>query len=634
MRYLLLAFALTGCSKAEVVDREPADRTPLSAPCDDTDPLRCHLPWPSNTFTVAADTATGLRLDIDAAELPVADRPDYLNIADGFSRITGVTAAFTGGIDESSLSWDPASSLDPEAPVQVLLAQHDSPDFGRRYAFRTELVDVSTVEHTRHLVVGRPVEVLPPASDCVFVVLDSIGATEEVPRGVLLAVGLAEPRDDGEAALVGWHAPTRATLAAANIAPERVARVSMFTTRSHHDTTRRVHAMIDVLDGAVDGLGIEVDSINFTSIESIDLLVRGRLTNAPNFVDADGRLVLDDDGLPTITGATAIEFRLMIPAGEGDYHIVLYGHGTGGNVSDSSFDSDLGEQGIAKLNLRYDGWTDEDFIDTLLGFRTFLDGTERSTAGLMQAVAGGTVLLTALDGVLGDMVALDELDGQANPAAGRRPLTDSVAWVGGSMGGTMGAVVVSAEPRLQTAVLNVPGAGWTHMVPHSVLYSSGMESILLEQYPELLDVQIGMIMAQGAWDDVDGAVWAEEALDAGGAFLLQESIGDPVLPNLGTDLLANSLQAVQLDPSLADITGLEHGTTANSGAALTQFQVPDTGAYDVHGFAARDTPAGRAAFGQIELFLTSAWEGTPIMTHPDGCQSTPDGTCDFSDAWE
>jgi hypothetical protein len=248
----------------------------------------------------------------------------------------------------------------------------------------------------------------------------------------------------------------------------------------------------------------------------------------------------------------------------------------------------------------------------------------------MESLAGGTVLLTSLDGILGDTLSQPTLAGEPNPAAGFRPLTDEVVWVGGSMGGTMGAVMVSADPRLTTGVLNVPGGGWTHMVPYSLLYSSGMESIMMAVYGDLLDLQVGMVMAQNNWDDVDGAVWADEALAVGGAFLLQQSMDDPILPNLGTELLANALGAVQFEPYLEPVVGLSSiDGIVTSGAALEQFRVPETGQYDVHGFAALDTPAAEAAMDQILGLLNSAWAGQPEMAHPSACE----GPCDYFDAW-
>ena len=625
----MLLLALLACVEA-VPDREPGDRSPLTAACDPLDPAHCLAPWPSNRFAEVDDsTATGLRLAVDVSAFDVDDDPAYLNRGDGFSRITGVAAAFDGEVDGSVLSWDPRASLEPDAVVQVILIEPGHPAYGERVAFRTELVS----EEDEHLVIGRPAQVLAPGADHAFVVLDDIG--QSAPREVEVALGRARAKGADEAEIAAYYAPVRQALVDAGVDLERVVRVSDFTSRSAGDATSRLHAMIDGIADAATDVEVVLDSVVFPGIPEIDLVVRGRLTGAPSYVDEGGDLALDADGVPVVVGTRDIEFRVSVPAGEGDYRAVLWGHGTGGNVTDDEFDRELGGEGIAKVNLKFDGWTGEDFVATLLGLATVFDGSARSTAGLMQALAGGTLVLTALEGPLGDALSAEVVAGVANPAAGRRPLTDDVAWTGGSMGGTMGAVMIAADPRLRTAVLNVPGAGWSHMVPYSLLYDAGMESFLSERYDDAVDIHLALVMAQGAWDDVDGGVWADEALATGGAFLLQQSMGDPVLPNLGTELLASALGATQFEPYLEPIVGLESTSVpVTSGAALEQFRVPAGGPYDIHGFAARNTPAGEAAMQQFTELLLGAWAGTPTMSHPEICvQTGADESCDFTGEW-
>ena len=83
---LSLMVLLFACGAPEVVPRAPGARAPLTAACDELDPGRCLLPWPSNTFTrVDASSPTGLRLAIDQAALSVDDDASYMNLADGFS---------------------------------------------------------------------------------------------------------------------------------------------------------------------------------------------------------------------------------------------------------------------------------------------------------------------------------------------------------------------------------------------------------------------------------------------------------------------------------------------------------------------------------------------------------------------
>ena len=619
-----LLLSLLACKKPlEVVARDPSDRTPISGSCDDLDPSRCLLPWPSSRFVkVDPTTETGLRVSVDPTSLPVNDDVSYLNTADGFSRISGVATEFDGAIDAASVSWDPAANKGTDAPLQIFDAQPGSTRYAQRVALRTEIDDGNDLAVDRHLLIGRPAEVMEANADHVAVVLDTIGSDQPIPRLTEVALQLVAPETDEEAYLQGYYAPDLKLIQSVGIDPHHVVRMWDFTTRSAGDATYQLHSIINGQQQAVGDLGIEIDSALPGTDPGVGLVMRGRLTGAPGYTDAAGHLVLDANGDPTVVGTTDIEFRLMIPAGTGDYRVAMYGHGTGGDVSDPAFDTELGSAGIAKLAIRFTGWTGDDFVETLLSFTTFLEGSERSTAGLMQALAGGSVLLTSLDGLLGDTVSADTLAGAPNPVAGRHPKTDKLAWVGGSMGGTMGAVMTSADPRLSAGVLNVPGSGWTHMIPGSLLYSSGMNTVFATSYHDPIDVQLAMVMGQNNWDEVDGAVWADEALANGGTFLLQESIGDPVLPNIGTELLANSLGAKQFIPALSPVVGLEQTShDVTSGAALEQFKVPDTGAYDVHGFAARETPAGLAARLEIVGFLTSYWDGAPVMS-PTDCEGS------------
>jgi len=311
----------------------------------------------------------------------------------------------------------------------------------------------------------------------------------------------------------------------------------------------------------------------------------------------------------------------------------MYGHGTGGELTDDAFDTDLAAWGYGKVNLRFDGWTADTFLYTLADFTHWFEGTATSTGRLASSLAGGLAVLDALDGPLSDSLSADTLLDQPNPAAGRRPDPSVPAWIGGSLGGTLGAVFSAASDRIGVGVLNVPGGGWTHFIPGSYTDTAYLHALLQSSYDGELDIALAMLQSQTAWDDVDGTSWMDRSIADGDVFVMQMSMGDPILLNIGTEILTRAEGAVQVDPSLTDL-GLEHATGPLNQTALTQFRVPDTGVYDVHGFAARDTPAGAAAFEQIQAFLSSAWTGTPTITFPDGCAlATADGSCDFSGMW-
>lgn len=620
---------LLACSPPE--PRLAGERTPPPAQeCDALDPVHCMLPYPSNAHTVLDEsTATGLRMAFDPEPLGVDDDASFLNLGNGFSRVSGVTVAFDGLLADRASDESVVPSLSADGALQVINAQVGSERYGERQAFWTEVIDVSSITADKSMLIGRPEQVMEANADHIFVVLDSVGA--EASEMVRVALGLEDPRGRLEEELAAHYAPTATFLEEQGLELSRVVRFSEFTTRSADDPQRRMFAMMEALETASSDLEVVIDTLVEPADPDIAAIVRGRLVGAPSFLNADGRFELDAAGDPSILGTADIEFRISIPANAPDYRVVLYGHGTGGDLTDSSFDAELSEKGIAKLNLRFEGWTGSDFVYTLGNLGAFLEGSERSTAGLLESLAGGTVLLTSLDGALGDALSADTLNGEPNPVAGVRPRTDEVLWMGGSLGGTLGAVIVSADDRLTKAVLNVPGTGWSHMIPHSLLYDIGVGDALTNNYGSLLDVHLVILAGQNSWDDVDGAIWAEKALEVGGSFLLQQSMGDPVLPNLGTNLLARSLNAVQFEPMFDRIEGLEStDQVVQSGATLEQFWVSDTGPYDVHGFAARNTIAGDAALEQILLFTQDAWEGSTPMAHPQLCETDGvDGTCDF-----
>jgi pimeloyl-ACP methyl ester carboxylesterase len=309
----------------------------------------------------------------------------------------------------------------------------------------------------------------------------------------------------------------------------------------------------------------------------------------------------------------------------------MFGHGTGGEFRDTAFDEELAQENIAKVGVQFYGWGKDDALATFLSLKKMFVGTQASTAWLMQAVADGAAVQAAMTRVLGDVLAGADLGGAPNLAAGRRPDGSIALWAGGSLGGTMGLVFTAANPEVRAAVLNVPGAGWTHFIPYSILYDR-IVPFIRTGYGYDLSVLQALFMSQSNWDDVDGGVWKEAIAARKVAFLDQQSIGDPVLPNPGTENVARATGAVQLGAVLAKVEGVEalpvsSGAEIVDGSGFTQYRVKDGASdYDVHGFAARDTPAGAAAREQIRAFVASVFAGRPRITLPVGCA---DGSCDF-----
>ncbi len=617
-----LLVALTGCSDGQTFSadvRAAGARAPLTVSCEElVDPMRCHLPWPSTQFMVADETTvTGLRVQVDDTSFEYDDERSSLARSDGFSRVTPILVAMEG---------EPSGPLTDDA-MTLLVSEPGHPDFAQPVPLRVEgVTDEGLFDVVETFVVGFPRR--PLAANTAHVAVAFVGDGLEASRGTKVALGLEEPASQAEADLWGYHGPTREVLTAAGIDPSRVARVWDFVTRSQEAALAPVRAMREAAIAAVADAEVVIDQVEVAPKPGAAMIVQGRLTGLPSFIDEDparkGAWVPDANGMPVVQGKRDAPFRVLVPEGTGDYRVVMFGHGMGGNFRDGTFDEELGEGGVGKLGIQFYGWGD-DTLDTLGGIVTPAAGSDGAATGLMQAFADGGAIQVALEGKIADALAADDIGGVANPAVGRRCDVTIRSWAGGSLGGTMGLTFTSADPTMRYAVLNVPGAAWTHFIASSLFFAplSGILEISLGSEG---DVLLAMAMTQTNFDAVDGAVWSAELADAPSVFLIQESIGDPILPNIGTEMVAMATGAQFVGQPIEPFGDLPQQTMMSEATGITQFKV-DGDDLDVHGFGGRSGPGGEAAREQIRHFLDTAFAGEAEIITPTGC---PGGLCNFS----
>lgn len=624
-----LVLILLACSCAAetfpVTPRAVGDRTPLSAACSPFDDDRCVVPWPSNTFTIADEsTATGLRVQLDVTPINPNDAGDVrMSEADGFSRVSSLAVLFEGTLD-------PASFGGPRGGVvRLFVATPDSPHYGEEVPLRIETyADPPRVSAPRCTLIADPLAVLEPETDYVAVVTDGLraatGPTPSADPMTQVALGLTPPRSPDEARLAGYYAPVLALLEDVGVAPAHVVRAWDFTTRSIANATTPLETMVNAAIAAVDAgsVHVEWDVVEHrTPGGPVASILEGRLVGLPVWLDANGALVTDANGVPTPQGTGAAPFRIVVPSGTGDYRAVLYGHGAGGNFHDPAFDDTLAGHNVAKVGVQFAGWTDTDLVITLSRLVNLLDGAHRAFSPLMQSAAHASAIGRAMDGVIDEALSAAMLDGMPNPNVGRHVDWSQPTWVGGSLGGTMGLVVAALSDDIRVGVLNVPGAAWSHWVFQSQIFQTFLSG-LASRNGGPANVTLMIAIAQTIFDPADGASFGERARAGGDVYLEQESLGDEVLPNEGNEFVAIVTGATQVGVPLRPIEGATVASHVTGASGMTQYQVGDTGIYDVHGFAARDTAAGRAAFDQIQSFLDSAWAGTPEIAVPAGCPAT------------
>lgn len=625
MRRLLLLASVVACPVACTAgpsDRPSGERRPLSAACDALDGTRCLLPWPSSTFTVAdPSTRTGLRLAVSRSSLPAVDDPSALNRLDGFSVATALAVGFPAKLDPALAG--------PKQSSAVRLLDADAQEVPLR------LHVVADGASEAELLIAYPLRPLAYDHDYVAVVLDEVrpaaGGSFAAPRSVEVALQRAPAESPEERALAAYHAPTRALLARAGVDPARVLRVWDFTTRSAEGLSAPLSAMRAKALAVVQASGLEIALDSAAPRAGGGLELRGRVGGLPSFLTDAKLLSLGADGLPAETGAREVPFRVVLPVGDGPLPIVVFGHGTGSDVNDDDLDDVFVGTGAAKLNLEFEGWTRGSVPSTFLDFAATLSGSERSTARLAQSLVDASALEHALGAQLGAVLAAPTLMGMSNPAAGRPVDLERIGYFGSSLGGTLGYAHAQAEPAIRGAVLNVPGAGCTQFLLHAEQWKQ-LDAVFAELNPSAVDRALALVMAQTSWDLVDGAAWSALPGATPKPLLIQESIGDPVMPNLGSELVAASARAVAIGHPIEPVLGVGAQAEALGIPALTQFRVPasvtDSGA--IHAFVTKETPAGVAAREQLSAFFSSLWAGAPRVIEPPSCQGRAAG-CDFSD---
>ncbi len=599
-----------------ITDRLPGERSPRHLKCDPMDAYLCVSPWPNNSFAVADSTDTGIRVAVQVDTQAPGDTVDALNYSDGFSTLSTMTVAFEGDLDLATLGGPYGGA------IQLRLSQA-GPNYGEEVPLRI-LVEKRVVDGvTQSLLVAHPLRPLRHGTDYVVVVNDTLKSTLPLTPDPFTkaALGLSDPTTSEEISIRAYHAPTRAFLADQNLDPSKILKVWDFTTRSATNLQAFLPAMMQTSVQAVKAgtVSVVVDKVFVPTNGDIALIVEGRLEGLPDFLIEES---LNPTG-PTVQGTTSSPFRVLVPTGTGDYHAVMYGHGTGGQLNDPAFDTTLAGLGVGKVSLEWTGWTDAELPLTAIGVNVLLKGSWKSTSRLLVALAHGAAIQEALDGVIGDLVSTNEINGTVNPAAGRRPDMNIPIWTGGSMGGTLGFVYTLTNPVINHAVLNVPGAAWTHWIPDSETYKF-FELILKRNYPTRFEVIHGIAIAQLLWDPIDGGAYP---IPDGYIALIQESIGDPILPNAGTNMVASALNAVHIGEVLLPIVDLQSADEAIGVTGITQYKVSSDDALDIHGFGAKDAPAGVAARSQILSFVQSVWAGAPKIEVPVECAN---GSCDFS----
>ncbi|HEU4732946.1 MAG TPA: hypothetical protein VFT22_33860 [Kofleriaceae bacterium] len=579
-RSLALVFVIAACGDNASAPAIPDACNPLGGE-------GCLLPWPSMTYlTSDPATATGYRMDLPITGMPVnvdgvAIDPAPLNTRwDGFSPTAPMLAMFPTGVSPDGLPSfkDPEESLAPGSPVVVL-----DLDRGERAPVFAE-IDQNIAEPEARALVIRPLMRLHEKTHYAVAIRNTVKSADGSPLPI--SPGFAALRDGTSfphprfAALAARANEMFDKLAAAGVARGEIVLAWDFVTASD-DMLRR--DLTTMRTAALPAIGEAGTNLTF-QVEDQPAGVSARryrgTFQSPDFLTAGespaSQLLRDAAGAPLMHGLRDARFAAIIPSCVTTQPLprptIIFGHGLFGSSDDfltDRFVESLAEDHcLVILAGNFIGLTSAD-LGTAADAVIDLNRGPTVTEKLGQSIVDFMALESIVRGPMAESDAFK---------VGGQPVIDpaSTFYVGGSLGGIMGNVLMAYDPNLTRGVLAVPGGAWSLLIERSASWSV-LKTLTQSAYrdPELYQLTVALFgMAFEPYDPITTAAHVIKDPLFGNPvknILMWYSIGDCLVSNVTTEMVARTMGIDMLGPSVKAPWGL----TVKSGAQANGIVVFD-----------------------------------------------------------
>jgi hypothetical protein len=561
---LALAFCLVAACGSD------DNNTGIAAQCNPLGGQGCMLPYPSAAYEVAdSSTATGFRLNIPIEAMPKnlddipIDPTVHLNYWDGFSPTGPIFAEFPNGVSSQGLpSWkDPSQSLGPDSPIVLV-----DMDTGERAPFFAEVdQNIGATDPVHAALYIRPLARLHTGARYAVAirkaVLDKDGAPLVSPPGFVAVrdgKSFSHPRF---AALAKRYPDIFAALATAGVDKSDIVLAWDFTTASDQFLTGDLTTM---KAAALPAMGTNGANLTFTATAqpAIPMIYKSYVGTykSPGFLSDgnadDSIIVRGPDHLPAYQGLRDADFAALIPdcVTSGNFPLprptIIFGHGLFGSAKEylnDSFTQSLAEQhcfiiiagdfiGLTSKQLQLAGLSVNDF----------------NVAPEISEKLGQSVIdFMALETIArGPMATSPEFSYNSTPVIDPA----RTFYVGGSLGGIMGGVIMAYDNNLVRGVLAVPGGNWSMLVERSFAWAA-LKPAALGAYtdPEIYPLLIsGFGMGMEPYDPITTA--AHELHDnlpgvPAKTILMWYSMGDCLVTNIATEMTAREMGIDLLAPA-------------------------------------------------------------------------------------
>ncbi len=496
-------------------------------------------PFPSDRLTVPdPGQRTGLRVALPLpnclGESSACDEVHLLNELDGFDLSPRLAVPFSGPIDPASVS--------PRSIFLVRLAA------GPPEATALERLVYDPLTHTLY---GRPEALLEPETRYGLVVTRQLRDAGGRPIRPAAAFQRFLRRQDGPLPARAYRqalATLMTTLARRGLRPDDVAVAATFTTGSVSGFLEQAREALDrhppapALITAPEGGGrayfpraalrrlvlrrqVRVDKDAAEAFREAPLPVDALPSEvaglgvgwfwSPSYLTVDHRIVdrATARRLPDPSRAVPVPFVIVVPAGTppaGGWPVAIMGHGYGGEMFGSALliAGTLARHGIATAAITvvgHGGGPDGRLVVTpatgaplevrIPGRGEDLngDGAIEPTEGLSTPSASPLATLGLRDGLRQQVVDLMafvralagglDVDGDGVVDTRGAPL----AYVGQSLGGIYGTLLLAVDPRVRLGVLNVPGGPIPEIARLSPAFRPLLRAALGRRSPPLLN---------------------------------------------------------------------------------------------------------------------------------------------------
>lgn len=576
-----------------------ADRSICGQPprCDPLDQAICLLPWP-NDYYLKRDqsTETGLRLDLTDEMMPTnqSGKPiaaEAWNHSDGFSPGQPIVVKVPGLDNPDALTaTDPVSIARireyerPDTPIVLLEA-----DTGERVPIWVELDSTAKADANRLLQI-IPARNLKPKTRYIVAMRDLTtadgslippGPEFKAYRDMTRVAG--DPRGERRAHMESIFRDLRKF----GVERGNLYLAWDFTVASDESLTSRLLSMrdrafadlgdTDLADREVKGSApaFEITGVTPYTVDQnprIARVVRGTMT-VPCYLwpscemqtgpTPGGVFELGADGLPqrNVEKPATAKFTCIVPRASeaAAARPSLYGHGLFSDLEEVTIrphqnlaqDHNMVLCGTDQTGLTYA--EQMHVVDLVSDFSRFPEITDGMQQGMLNELYLGRLMLHPQG-----LSSHEEF--RVGRVPGGAPVIDTtgrLSYSGYSMGGIMGGMLTAVSPDLDRAVLGVPGARFSLLLPRSS-YWNVFGPIIKNAYRSEIETPLVLSLLQTIWDrgEANGYVGRMTTDPLPNTpphrVLLSTAFGDHQVTNWATDVMARSIDGVAVRAPVLD----------------------------------------------------------------------------------